>query len=67
MTENKKENYSSRGNISANEIELTQIFNEQYIQIFHNIFNFNQYQFINLLINRVNLNIKLLKKNLIQV
>jgi hypothetical protein len=62
MNENKKDNYSSRGNISANEIELTKIFNEQYIQIFHNIFNFNQYQFINLLINRVNLNIKLLKK-----
>ena len=55
MTDNKKENYSSRGNISANEIELTQIFNEQYIQIIPNIFNLNQYQFINLLINRVNL------------
>ena len=70
MNENKRDSYSSRGNISANEIELNQIFNEQYNQILYNILNLNQYQFINLLINRVNLNIKILKKkydsNLIQ-
>ena len=70
MNENKHDSYSSRGNISGSEIELYQIFNEQYNQILYNILNLNQYQFINLLINRVNLNIKILKKkydsNLIQ-
>ena len=33
MNDNKLDSYSSKGNISDNEIELNQIFNEQYNQI----------------------------------